>query len=659
LRKEYVLAALVVASLWLKFFLFDASLSPRFALTALTAAGGVGVLLCLTAPLLLLHGSVRGVALVALDALLSFLILTDEVLLRYFSDLFSFRNLGLSFQAGEVAGSVLTLLRPGDAKYFLDVQFFIAFSRFISKEEGFGRVAFRRFAAACLIVALGSACAGWKIRDYDRKVPGAIRSLWDRPAVAISTGSLVYHAADLLNVAGDCLSRKSYSEEDAQNLAEWFESRARAAGAESAGQSLDFSGAFGEAAGKNLIMIQVESLQDFVIGLRAGEAEVTPCLNALARESLRFTRAFNQTASGNSSDAEFMANVSMFPTAKGVAFMRFAGNSFFSLGSALASRGYATVALHGDRPGFWNRNHIYPALGFERFISKNEFAPGEGIGLGLSDRDFFRQAIGYLAEMKKGGRPFFAFLVTLTSHYPFNFAPIKEQVSGLSFGELGDLSELDEGLLGDYLRSIRYADEQIGSFISGLAAEGLLDESLLVIYGDHPAIPRGLAWDLGQLLGRDLSSPASWRMIQSIPILIRLPHGAMTGEHDTPAGQMDIAPTVAALMGFRFKTAFGDDLLAPELDPDRKFVVFRNGSFVKGRVWAQPGNRRAFDLSTLEPLQYGQAISEDAAAAARLLELSDMALEGDMMIPIRYQWAVYDEAERLSKPVLTPRPLGP
>jgi phosphoglycerol transferase MdoB-like AlkP superfamily enzyme len=607
-----------MAVMWLKFFAFDSALSPRHTLSFVTFAGSVGVLACLSAPLLLLPQKARGAAFVALDVLLSALILTDELMLRYYADLFSFHNIAISGQADEVWESIVALLKPQDIKYFADAPAFALLSQLARRRGEWRAFSIRRAVAVCALAAVGAAGTAWKISDYDRAVPGAIRSLWDRPAVAISTGSLVYHAADALYTAEERISKKKYSEKDAERLTGWLADRALRRKEREAGT-------FGIASGKNLIMIQVEALQAFTVGLETGGVEVAPNMRKLSEESLYFTRAFNQTASGNSSDAEFMANASMYPTAKGVAFVRFAGNMYNSLGSELRELGYATASFHGDKPGFWNRNHMYPALGFDQFISKLEFEPGEGIGLGLSDRDFFEQTLYRLVDMKNGGRPFYAFLVTLTSHYPFGFGALKKHVTDLPLGDLEDT------LLGDYLRSIRYVDGQLGRFMEGLEREGLLDESVIALYGDHPAIPRKDAPALGALLGRDLSSLPSWREIQSIPIMIRLPGGAMSRSFDIPTGQMDIAPTVASLMGFTVGTAFGDDLLDPALERSEKLVAFRNGSFIKGDVWALPGERKAFDLRTGENAPYAEQCEEAALEAANALALSDMTLEGDMI----------------------------
>jgi len=606
----------LLAVLFVKFHILNITMSSRHVLTPVTFFGSAGVLVCLLTPAMLLPGRWRGRALLAANAALSLLVLADLLYLRYYSDLFSLRNLALTGQAREIADSILALTRYSDVLFFADIPLFALAHRGLSRNDAWMKPSWTRRAAICAIFLAGAGGIVWKVDNYNRAVRGALRALWDRPSVAVSTGTLVYHFADAWNILDEAISKEAFAAEDEDKITAWLAERLTGNLPEEADAA---------ARGKNLILIQVESLQAFTVGLRVGGTELTPNINRLAGESLRFPNAFNQTAGGNSSDAEFMVNTSLYPTAKGVAFVRFAGNSYHSLGTQLRAMGYQTAAFHGDRPGFWNRNHMYPSLGFEHYISKNEFNRDESIGLGLSDRSFFEQSLGYLAKFRDDGKPFFAFLVTLTSHYPFNFGALKEQVTDLGLGEL-------EGtVLGDYLRSVRYTDAQIGAFIDGLEREGMLEDSVVVLYGDHPAIPRGDSKALGDLLGRDLSSAAAWRTIQKIPLMIRLPHGAMARTIDTPTGQMDVAPTLAALMGFRMPAAFGKNLLKPTQGETGDYVVFRNGSFIRGDTWVQPQSAQAFDLRSFQAINYEDISASDAEEVNKRLRYNDRILENNLV----------------------------
>ncbi|MDR1885248.1 MAG: hypothetical protein LBQ56_03165, partial [Synergistaceae bacterium] len=203
------MAALMIAVIWFKFHTFDEAILPRHTLTLITGTGALGALLLLFMPALLLPRRARGAALVALDSLLSLLLLADLLYVRFYADLFSLRNIGLSSYAWEIASSIAGLARARDALYFADIPVFALLARFIRDKNGWGRLTPVRAASVCAVMLMGASGLAWKIYDYDGAVPGAIRSLWDRPSVATSTGTLVYHAADVLNIIDDAVSRKS------------------------------------------------------------------------------------------------------------------------------------------------------------------------------------------------------------------------------------------------------------------------------------------------------------------------------------------------------------------------------------------------------------------------------------------------------------------
>lgn len=64
----------------------------------------------------------------------------------------------------------------------------------------------------------------------------------------------------------------------------------------------------------NVIVVQMEAFQNFLIHLKLGDQEVTPVLNRLAEEGYYFPYVYQQIGQGNTSDAEFMSNTSIYPT---------------------------------------------------------------------------------------------------------------------------------------------------------------------------------------------------------------------------------------------------------------------------------------------------------------------------------------------------------
>lgn len=392
----------------------------------------------------------------------------------------------------------------------------------------------------------------------------------------------------------------------------------------------------GALAGRNLIVIQLESFQNITVGRTLRGRPVTPNLNKLLEHGLWFSRCYPQTASGNTSDAEFLANTSLMPASEGAVFERFTSGRYDSLANALRAEGYKTGVFHGNSTNVWNRPNMYPSLGFGRYDSHKDYKPGLKIGLGLADSPFYEQTAQKLAAWKE---PFFAMVISLSSHHPFKIPD-----EAVDF----DPAPYDGTVLGDYLRSLHYADMALGEFIGELRESGLLARSLVVIYGDHGGIPLGERERLEHFLltggegippsGKPTSAPkpAFWREQRQIPLLFLAEGSSLRGKSDTPVGQLDIAPTVAWLLDFKLPHALGTNLAVKKPG----FVVFRDGSIVKDHFWITPvnGKKLVFNLGayphsfppyrlTFDSRSAEVLFSSPLAAAAKMLRSSDVTLE--------------------------------
>lgn len=615
-RRELLFFVVIFVSVLLKFYFVESCISSLMTRDVVSIASSAGVILMIFVPVSLLWSRVRPFPAILADLSLSALAVTDILYMRYYSDLFSFANVGLTAQVGDVADSVFALLCPWDVLYFADIPLLVLYvlaTRYFYDTPFFKKIGLRRAVVSFILFLSGALMLWLRIDSYENKVPRVLMSMWDRPAVCSNVGALTYHVADAWNVVKGDLMRKEVPLSEISEIREWLEAR-RSDGMRNGRM-------FGAARGKNLIIIQVESLQQFVIGLKINGHEVTPNINRFAARSVYFDRTYNQTGTGNSSDAEFLVNASLYPSPAGVVYTRFAGNRYEALPKLLAEHGYSTLALHGDKPGFWNRNHMYPALGFTKFISKKDFTVDEEIGLGLSDKSFFRQSAEVLDREEK---PFYAFLVTLTSHYPYNFKPMFDQTD-LDVGKFKGM------LIGDYLTAIHYFDTQFGSFINDLEKRGLMDSSVIVVYGDHPAIP---AWDranLEKLLGRSLKSDLAWREVQKIPLIIKIPGRDMVfKDRKTPVGLIDVPVTVSNLLGFNFVVGFGYDLFLPRAAEP---VIFRNCSYMTGDVFVEPQKKSAVNVRNHRKLEYG-GFENLTGEVKRRLGYSDKILEHDLVLKL-------------------------
>ena len=177
---------------------------------------------------------------------------------------------------------------------------------------------------------------------------------------------------------------------------------------------------------------------------------------------------YDQTYMGTTSDGEFTSLQSLHPLPTGAVATRYGANDFFALPAVLASHGYETLSAVAESGDFWNKRQMHPKLGFRQSFFADAFRPGELLGLGLADREFFAQIDPVLRSQR---RPFMALLVTLSNHHPYRL-PAGHRV--LSLGELAG------SLLGDYLESVHYFDAMFGGFVDTLRRDGVLDRSLIV-----------------------------------------------------------------------------------------------------------------------------------------------------------------------------------
>lgn len=468
---------------------------------------------------------------------------------RQFGGLVSLSSLPAASFLPEVFDAAVALMRQSDWLLFADLPLlWILAGKAVS-----GRSSWPALLGLAVLVA------GMKVS------PRAERP-WDGDThLAGDVGLLGYHLFDAASAIRAAADEKPATREEAERVAMHLRAR-----------PVEADVVAGPYEGANVIFVLLESFQGFLLEARVEGRAVVPHLEALAEESVRFPHALSQIAAGSTSDAEFAAYCSLQPASRGAAFLRFAGRAWDCLPSRLAGRGYETVAFHANRPGFWNRNRMYPAMGIERFVSERSFR-GRRIGLGTDDVAFLEQVADHLEGLRE---PFFATVLTLTSHIPFDYEEIPRAFTSPS-----------DPALRRYLDAAHYTDGALGGFLAKLRASGLLDRSILVVYGDHHGVTRKTA-DLEAFLGLAPSDGTAWLLAErGVPLLLRLPRGEGASRSDVGAGQIDLAPTVSALLGLDWSdSAFlGENLLSAEATgrvvlSDTSLLEAKDGRVASGSI---------------------------------------------------------------------------
>lgn len=509
--------------------------------------------LAIFAPAFLLKKKHKFIYTIVLNTLFSLVIIFDLSYIRYFSALPSVGLLDHFGQAFTQIPEIQHLFELSDLFFLADIVFLVIFYRNIGKrlkslkwhfkttkiEKFVSRVA---FTGAFLILVLGFG-TDFVLNGF---FGAAVNNVIDNKIAAENYGLIGAHLFDVYrNVEQNFRHLSATQRQAVINQVNDLKYK----------QTDNVL--TGQFAGKNIIMVQVESLQAFVVNKKVEGQEITPNLNKLYGQSHYFENNYFEVGGGGTSDADFSSNTSLFPMQLESAFVKFGRSDFTSLPKELKKVGYGTVAYHGYTKSFWNREQAFNSLGYDKFISSESYT-GSKIGLGLDDGDFLTQSENFIKSQPK---PFFSYLITLSSHTPFELDD-KYQSLKLSAGKYPEITA-------DYMESIHYTDEQLGKFIDKLKADGLYDDSVIVLYGDHPAgvYPvnyGGINFDPDKIYDK------------KIPLFIKLPGQNNNIIYNDVSSNMDIMPTLLNLVGEKTNSPmFGRDLFSnakPFFSPvDRMF----------------------------------------------------------------------------------------
>lgn len=352
---------------------------------------------------------------------------------------------------------------------------------------------------------------------------------------------------------------------------------------------------FGKAKGKNVIVIHLESFQQFLLNFKVNGQEVTPFLNSLLKDdnTLSFSNFYHQVGLGRTSDAETMLETGAFGLSDGSVLTTLGSDNTFQAAPAILRQngGYTSAVFHGNAGTFWNRNVVYKNFGYNYFFDSSYYTDGrdDSIGYGLKDKLLFAEGVKYLEQMQQ---PFYTKFLTVTNHTPY---PLDEQNSDFK------TSDTSSDTVNKYFVTAHYLDETLREFFDYLKKSGLYDKSLIVMYGDHYGLSNPDNLVVAPLLGKD---PEDWTdfdtaQMQKVPFIMHMP-GLKGGVNTTYGGEIDVLPTIMHLVGIDSPNyvMFGTDLLSKE---HNQTIAFRNQDFVTPKYTVVGGNgadREVYENST-------------------------------------------------------------
>lgn len=369
----------------------------------------------------------------------------------------------------------------------------------------------------------------------------------------------------------------------------------------------------GKFKGYNLIIVQEESLAGWILDKTIYKEEITPFLNELKNKSIYFENFFDQTNQGRTSDSEFSALNSLINFSSGSINYLYNTNDFYTLVHRAKKSGYRTIFFHPFDRNFWARNIILPKYGFEEIYFQEFFELDEIIGWGLSNKSLYRQVI---EKLKKEEKPFFAYIVTLTGHHPFN------EVSKEDFESSENLPEI----IKNYLKLCRYKDNALKEFLKLLEENGFLENSVLIYFGDHD--PGIFYEDIEKVLLKPCKIVEEYYFLERLPFLIYTKE-IVPAKFYVNTGHIDIAPTIVHLFGFEDENwnFFGKNLFSSK---NERSLIHPEGAVFDDNYFYDLNKNKCYERYTGRLLDI-ESCSNLRKDFLKIKEISQLNLESNLM----------------------------
>lgn len=556
-------------------------------------------------------GRRAGIWIIVIEGFMGFLLYANVVFYRFNSDFITLPTMTQTSNFGSLGGSIANLVAWHDLFYVLDVVILIALFVKTRKFWSTERMQFRK---PLMVLTAGAICfsVNLSLAEIDR--PQLLKRTFDRNYIVKYLGAYNFTIYDAIQNLKSSTQRVLADSSDITEVENYTKNKYAEADPK----------LFGVAKGKNIIKIHLESFQTFLIDYKLNGEEVTPFLNSLVHDKKQnftyFDNFFHQTEQGKTADAEFIMDTSLYGLPQGAAFVMKSNNTYQALPAILDQRGgYTSSVMHGDNKSFWNRDEVYKRLGIDHFYDSSYYDMSESqvINYGLKDKPFFKESVPLMKSMKQ---PFYTHLITLTNHHPYL---IDEDEATIDPAETGDPS------VDRYFQTARYLDESLEQFFNDLKKEGLYDDSVILLYGDHYGISDNHKRAMSEVLGEDEITDFKQAQLQRVPLLIKVPGVKGKGTVHEYAGQMDVMPTLLHLQGIKAQDyiMFGTDLFSKE---HKDTVVFRNGNFMTPKY--------SYIKDVFYDNTTGEKIDEPTEEMNKMqdnvhheLDLSDKVLYGDLL----------------------------
>lgn len=347
--------------------------------------------------------------------------------------------------------------------------------------------------------------------------------------------------------------------------------------------------------GNNVIIIQLESVQEFVIHKEINGKQITPNLNQFLNENIEFTNMHMQSYS-TTADSEHSTITSIYPMENGMSFSRYYTNTYDDLFKLFNQKDYHTSYMHGNYPYFWNRGNVYGRLNLNELVLKEQFEDlSENINGDLSDELLYKQAV---QKLKGYDQPFLSYIVTASSHTPFTLEGLQDR-SKVNI----DVGKYKDTYFGNYLEAMNYADYAFGVFLQELKEADLYDDTAILVFGDHNGLNmyNEELIDFLNNINPEITDVDLKLNYTRVACGFKVPQ-MQSIKIEKPINKLDIKPTLAYLCNLEDSFSLGTNMFA-----SKDFVCLNNERIITSRYYY---DEEWYDIQTGEALNW-EELDED------------------------------------------------
>jgi len=525
---------------------------------------------------------------ILLNILVSILLFADELYYEYASNIISVMQTGNLQYKDEIIAAIPSLLRVRQILYFIDFPIIaiLLITRKIKVEK---TKDFKWKPVAAMCVAIVILCTYYHfIPESIELVTGYIYNKQNSVRYGTIFG---FHYVDIRNAITHNDNVKYDNYDDMINKYNELKENQLKVNPE----NVEYNGI---AEGKNVIVLQLESVQNFVKDKKVNGKEITPNLNKFLKENITIDNMHSSSYT-TTADSEHSVITSLYPLENGEAFAKYYGNTYDNIFQMFKDKGYYTMYAHGNYAYFWNRANVMSKLPIDQKTFLEEFDDtSEMIRTYLSDELLYTQTVELFEEaIAKNEGPVFYNIIAASSHKPFDLEGIIDKEKKVSI-DVGDLADTEFGM---YLESMNYADYAFGIFIELLKEKGLYDDTVILVFGDHYGLQM-YDENFIEFLGYDKDKFNDARMqyeFTNVLAGIRIP-SVEKKVVEEPVSKNDIKSTFAQICGLKDTFSLGVSMFNRA-----SYAAVNNGKIVTedylfdGASWFKLSDGSSLDLNSL------------------------------------------------------------